>query len=46
MRDVLGLLREKGSMLGSEEKVMSFEERQKLVDHARYRELENHYAVR
>ncbi len=45
MRDVLGLLKEKGSMLGCEGKVMSFEDRQKLVDHARYQELQRRYAV-
>jgi 2-methylisocitrate lyase-like PEP mutase family enzyme len=44
MQKVAGHLKANGSLAGAEASVISFAERQKLVDHARYQELEQRYA--
>jgi 2-methylisocitrate lyase-like PEP mutase family enzyme len=44
MQKVAGHLKAHGSLAGAEASVISFAERQKLVDHARYQELEQRYA--
>jgi 2-methylisocitrate lyase-like PEP mutase family enzyme len=44
MQQVLGHLHEKGSIVGVEEKLMMFAERQKVLDAEKYKELEKRYA--
>jgi len=43
MQQVMRHLKDKGSLEGAESLVIAFDERQKLVDYARYVELENRY---
>ena len=45
MRTVLGHLREHGSIEGVESMLMMFEERQRMLDHDRFKALEQHYRV-
>jgi 2-methylisocitrate lyase-like PEP mutase family enzyme len=44
MQEVLGHLHEHGSIAGIESKIMDFADRQRMLDAARYRELERKYA--
>ena len=44
MQEVLGHLHAKGSIEGVEEKLMMFAERQKVLDAAKYQDLEKRYA--
>ena len=44
MQDVLGHLREKGSIEGVEDRLMMFAERQRVLDAEKYKELERKYA--
>ena len=46
MQSVLKHLKKHGSLAGAEAEVMPFTERQKLVDHQGYIELEKRYATR
>jgi 2-methylisocitrate lyase-like PEP mutase family enzyme len=45
MKEVMAHLKAHGSLAGAESKVISFKERQELVDHARYIDLESRYRV-
>jgi 2-methylisocitrate lyase-like PEP mutase family enzyme len=45
MQSVLGHLKAKGSLAGVESQVISFADRQKILDHAGYIELEKRYAA-
>jgi len=44
MQNIASHLKDKGSLAGAEAQVISFAERQKLVDHARFQEMEKKYA--
>jgi 2-methylisocitrate lyase-like PEP mutase family enzyme len=44
MQNIANHLKAKGSLAGAEAQVISFADRQKLVDHARFQELEKKYA--
>lgn len=45
MQNIANHLKAKGSLAGAEAQVISFADRQKLVDHARFQELEKRYAA-
>ncbi len=45
MREVMRHLRAHGSLAGAEAKIISFADRQEIVDHARYRALDARYCV-